>query len=71
MAHLIAGFLQAMELEEVTLVANDTGGAIAQLLVTERPERIGRLVLTPCDCYENSCRRCSNHCSGSRESRAR
>ena len=53
MAHLIAGFLAAMELEDVTLVANDTGGAIAQLLVTERPERIGRLVLTPCDCYEN------------------
>jgi pimeloyl-ACP methyl ester carboxylesterase len=53
MAHLIADFLEAMELEEVTLVANDTGGAIAQLLVTERPERIGRLVLTPCDCYEN------------------
>jgi pimeloyl-ACP methyl ester carboxylesterase len=53
MARLIADFLEAMELEEVTLVANDTGGAIAQLLVTERPERIGRLVLTPCDCYEN------------------
>jgi pimeloyl-ACP methyl ester carboxylesterase len=53
MANLIADFLQAMELEEVTLVANDTGGAIAQLLVTERPERIGKLVLTPCDCYEN------------------
>ncbi|HZL48827.1 MAG TPA: alpha/beta hydrolase [Solirubrobacteraceae bacterium] len=53
MAHLIADFLEAMELEEVTLVANDTGGAIAQLLVTERPARIGRLVLTPCDAYEN------------------
>jgi pimeloyl-ACP methyl ester carboxylesterase len=53
MAHLIADFLEAMELEEVTLVANDTGGAIAQLLVTERPDRIERLVLTPCDCYEN------------------
>jgi pimeloyl-ACP methyl ester carboxylesterase len=53
MARLVADFLEAMELEEVTLVANDTGGAIAQLLVTERPERIGRLVLTPCDCYEN------------------
>jgi pimeloyl-ACP methyl ester carboxylesterase len=53
MADLIADFLQALELEDVTLVANDTGGAIAQLLVTKRPERIGRLVLTPCDCYEN------------------
>lgn len=53
MAHLIADFLDELELERVTLVANDTGGAIAQLLVTERPARIGRLVLTPCDCYEN------------------
>jgi pimeloyl-ACP methyl ester carboxylesterase len=53
MANMIADFLEAMALEEVTLVANDTGGAIAQLLVTERPERIGRLLLTPCDCYEN------------------
>jgi pimeloyl-ACP methyl ester carboxylesterase len=53
MADLIADFLQALELEDVTLVANDSGGAIAQLLVTKRPERIGRLVLTPCDCYEN------------------
>jgi len=53
MAHLIADFLAALSLEEVTLVGNDTGGAISQLLVTERPERIGRLVLTPCDAYDN------------------
>jgi pimeloyl-ACP methyl ester carboxylesterase len=52
-AHLIADFLAALDLSAVTLVANDTGGAIAQLLVTERPERVARLVLTPCDCYEN------------------
>jgi|SRR5271154_6791935 len=52
-AHLIADFLAALDLEGVTIVANDTGGAIAQLLASERPERVGRLVLTPCDCYEN------------------
>jgi pimeloyl-ACP methyl ester carboxylesterase len=52
-AHLIADFLDALDLDEVTLVANDTGGAIAQLLVTERPARVARLVLTPCDAYEN------------------
>ena len=34
-------------------MGNDTGGAIAQLVATEHPERIGRLVLTPCDLYEN------------------
>ena len=34
-------------------MGNDTGGALSQLVVTRHPERIGRLVLTPCDAYEN------------------
>jgi pimeloyl-ACP methyl ester carboxylesterase len=37
----------------VTLVGNDTGGAISQLVAIHHPERIGKLVLTPCDAYEN------------------
>ena len=37
----------------MTLVGNDTGGAICQLVVTGHPERVGRLVLTPCDAYEH------------------
>jgi pimeloyl-ACP methyl ester carboxylesterase len=53
MAHLVGDFLESHGLEDVTIVANDTGGAIAQLLVTERPQRVGRLVLTPCDSHEN------------------
>lgn len=53
LARLIADFLAALDLEGVTLVANDTGGALAQLVVTRHPERIGRLVLTPCDAYRN------------------
>lgn len=52
-AHLIADALDAMDLEGVTLVGNDTGGAICQLVATERPERVGRLVLTNCDAFEN------------------
>lgn len=52
-AHLIADFLEELELERVTIVANDTGGAISQILASERPERIGALVLTNCDCLEN------------------
>jgi pimeloyl-ACP methyl ester carboxylesterase len=52
-AHLIADFLDALELERVTIVANDTGGAISQILASERPERLGALVLTNCDCLEN------------------
>jgi len=53
LARLLAGFIEALELEGVTLVGNDTGGAICQLVATRNPERLGRLVLTPCDAYEN------------------
>jgi len=52
-AHLIADFLEKLELERVTIVANDTGGAISQILAAERPERLAGLVLTNCDCLEN------------------
>ena len=52
-ANLIADAIEALELQDVTLVGNDTGGALCQLLVTSRPERIGRLVLTSCDYRDN------------------
>src|ERR671937_1229705 len=52
-ARLIAELIERLELDEVTIVANDTGGAISQLLVTEHPERIARLVLTPSDAFED------------------
>jgi pimeloyl-ACP methyl ester carboxylesterase len=52
-ARLIADFLTALDLRAVTLVGNDTGGAISQLVAAHHPERLGRLVLTPCDAYEN------------------
>jgi pimeloyl-ACP methyl ester carboxylesterase len=52
-AQLIADFLDALELSDVTIVANDTGGAISQILAAERPERLRALVLTNCDCLEN------------------
>src|SRR3954454_17219215 len=53
LAKLIADLLAALELHDATVVANDTGGAITQILVTRHPERIGRLVLTPCDAFDN------------------
>ena len=52
-ADLIADAIAALELDDVTLVGNDTGGAFCQLVVTRRPERIGRLVLTSCDAFDN------------------
>ncbi|MBN1529559.1 MAG: alpha/beta hydrolase [Thermoleophilaceae bacterium] len=53
LADLIADALEAMGLEDVTLVGNDSGGALCQMVVTRRPERIGRLVLTSCDYRDN------------------
>jgi pimeloyl-ACP methyl ester carboxylesterase len=52
-AALIAELMARLELHDVTLVANDTGGALAQLVVANHPERLGRLVLTNCDAFEN------------------
>jgi pimeloyl-ACP methyl ester carboxylesterase len=52
LAALIAAFLDRLDLSDVTIVANDTGGALTQILMVERPERLGRVVLTPCDSFE-------------------
>jgi pimeloyl-ACP methyl ester carboxylesterase len=52
-ARIISDFLDRLELERVTIVGNDSGGAISQILATRHPERIGRLVLTNCDTYEH------------------
>ena len=48
-ANLVADAIEALGLADVTLVGNDTGGALCQMVVTSRPDRIGRLVLTSCD----------------------
>jgi pimeloyl-ACP methyl ester carboxylesterase len=53
LAKIVADFLAELDLRDVTLVGNDTGGALSQLVAVNHPERLGRLVLTPCDAYEN------------------
>ncbi len=50
-AKLQAEFLEALDLREVTLVGNDLGAF--QLTAGWYPERITRLVLTPCEAFEN------------------
>ncbi len=52
-AATINSLLEALDLEDVTIVGNDSGGAMSQVLVTRHPQRIGRLVLTNCDTHEN------------------
>lgn len=51
-AETINDFLVALDLHDVTLVGNDTGGGLCQFLIDAHPERVGRLVLTNCDAFD-------------------
>jgi pimeloyl-ACP methyl ester carboxylesterase len=51
-ADLVHEFIAALDLDDVTLVGNDTGGGLCQLLIDAHPDRIGRLVLTNCDAFD-------------------
>jgi pimeloyl-ACP methyl ester carboxylesterase len=53
LAALIGEAVTALGLSDVTLVGNDTGGALCQVAVAERPAWLGRLVLTSCDAFEH------------------
>lgn len=52
MAKLVLSFLAAQGLRRVTLVGNDTGGAVCQFVLDANPGPIERLVLTNCDAFE-------------------
>jgi pimeloyl-ACP methyl ester carboxylesterase len=52
LADMVADAIEALGLEDVTVVGNDTGGALTQILATRRPGRIARLVLTSCDAFD-------------------
>lgn len=52
LAAVIADFLERLDLHEVTLVANDTGGGLTQVLMATMPDRVARVVLTPSDSFE-------------------
>ncbi|MFC7494858.1 MULTISPECIES: alpha/beta fold hydrolase [unclassified Nocardioides] len=51
-ARVVLSLLQALELTEVTLVGNDTGGAVCQFVIDEDASLVARLVLTNCDAFE-------------------
>jgi pimeloyl-ACP methyl ester carboxylesterase len=53
LAAMIADAIEALDLDDVTVVGNDTGGALTQLMAVRRPERIARLVLTSSDAFDN------------------
>lgn len=53
LAELIGEAVTALGLSDVTLVGNDTGGALCQIAASHRPGWLGRLVLTSCDAFEH------------------
>jgi len=53
LAKIIAEVADGLNLGRATFIANDTGGAITQILAASQPERFERLVLTPCDMFDN------------------
>lgn len=52
-ARLVEEFLEHLELEQVTLVGNDTGGALVQLIADARNARVARIALVSCDAFDN------------------
>jgi pimeloyl-ACP methyl ester carboxylesterase len=52
-ARLVAELLDRLDLHDVTLVGNDTGGALVQLLVCDDATRVSRIVLASCDAFDN------------------
>src|SRR3954447_23611833 len=53
LADILASFVDALDLREATLIANDTGGAISQTYAGRNPARLVRLVLTSCDAFDH------------------
>src|SRR5689334_7684093 len=55
-ARLVAEFLDRLDLRDVTLIGNDTGGALVQLLIcagADATARVGRIVLASCEAFDN------------------
>lgn len=52
-ANMLAEFLDALKIEQVDLVGNDSGGGIAQIFAALHPERVRTLTLTNCDTHDN------------------
>jgi pimeloyl-ACP methyl ester carboxylesterase len=53
LVRLIDGAIRKLGVQGVTLVANDTGGGLSQILAAQQPDWLGALALTSCDAFEN------------------
>lgn len=53
LARLVVELLDRLDLRDVTLVGNDTGGALVQLVIREGSARVGRVGLVSCEAFDN------------------
>jgi pimeloyl-ACP methyl ester carboxylesterase len=52
-AKMLKEFLDALHIDQVDLVGNDSGGGISQIFAALYPERVRSLTLTDCDTHDN------------------
>jgi pimeloyl-ACP methyl ester carboxylesterase len=52
-AKMLKQFIDALEIDQVDLVGNDSGGGIAQIFGALHPDRLRSLTLTDCDAHNN------------------
>ena len=52
-AQMLRQFLDALKIDRVDLVGNDSGGGIAQIFAALYPKRVRSLTLTDCDAHDN------------------
>jgi pimeloyl-ACP methyl ester carboxylesterase len=52
-AHMLAQFLDALQIDQVDLIGNDSGGGICQIFAALYPRRLRSLALTDCDAHDN------------------
>jgi pimeloyl-ACP methyl ester carboxylesterase len=53
LAGFVAACCDALELTDIDLVANDTGGAVAQVFAARLPDRLATMTLTNCETHTN------------------
>jgi pimeloyl-ACP methyl ester carboxylesterase len=53
LARFVADCCDALDLAQVDLIANDTGGAVAQVFAAGHPDRLHTLTLTNCEAHDN------------------
>jgi pimeloyl-ACP methyl ester carboxylesterase len=52
-ANMLREVIEALQIDQVDLVGNDSGGGIAQIFAALNPDRVRTLTLTNCDTHDN------------------